>query len=184
MMVRLLIALATFASLPLGYAQCPAMGSASAVSPVLKVDLRGKEAAVKAGSPLWIEVSTTNPSDHEISFWKSTNANYAIEVADDSGRPLPDKRPGYRHGRFDPTLLDPKNLDPKLVDSGEIVKMLSGSLVCVTMKPGENSVDRIDVTKFYDMSAPGSYTIAVEGMGPAKTGTVKSSPVKVLVTKE
>ncbi len=160
------------------------MGTSTDVSPTLKVDLRAKETPVKAGSALWIEVTMTNPSNHDVSFWKSTNPNYAIEVADESGKLLPDKRPGFRGGRLDPTLLDPKNLDPKLVDSGEIVKMLSGSLVCVTMKPGENLVDRIDVTKFYDMSGPGSYSIAVEGMGTAKAGAVKANSVKVLVTKE
>lgn len=62
--------------------------------------------------------------------------------------------------------------------------MLRGSVACITLKPGERFVERVEVTKFYDMRAPGNYTIALEGTGPAKAGAVKSSAVKVLVTKE
>src|SRR5215471_3339447 len=93
------------ASLPLGYAQCPPMGTSTGVSPTLRVDLRAMDAPVKTGSPLWIEVTLSNPTDHDISFWKSTNPNYAVEVVDESGKPLPDKRPGYRHAAAD--LLPP-----------------------------------------------------------------------------
>ena len=184
MMIRLLTIGTIFAGFQFAYAQCPALESTTADSPVSKVNLRAKQSSVMAGSPLWVEVTMTNSSNHDISFWKNTNHNaYAIEVSDETGRRLPDKRPGYRHGRFDPTLLDPQHLDPKLVESGEIIKMLSGSLVCVTLKRGENLVDRVDVTKFYDMSAPGNYTIAVEGYGSVKAGAVKPNSVKVLVTK-
>jgi hypothetical protein len=184
MMARLLTIVAAFAGIQLGYAQCPALESVSGDSPVIKVDLPAKQSSAKAGSSLWVEVSMTNESDHAISFWKNTNADaQPIEVSDAAGRLLPDKRPGYRNGRFDPAAP----LDPKLVDSGELVKMLSGSLVCITLKPGEKFVDRVDVTKFYDVSAPGNYTIAVEGFRPATAGAAKPSvvkpSVKVVVTK-
>ena len=184
MMIRLLAVAAILASFQGVYAQCPAIDSPSGDSPTVKINLPAKQTRAKSGAPLLVEVIMTNPSDHDISFWKSTNTNtYPIEVSDETGTALPDKRPGYRHGRFDPALLDPKRLDPKLVDNGEIVRMLSGSLACITLKPGESFVERVDVTKFYDMSAPGNYTIAMEGIGPAKAGALKASSVKVLVDK-
>ena len=184
MTVRLIIMVMTLAGFHLGFAQCPALESMPGDSPILNVDLPAKQNSAKAGSPLWLEVTMTNPSDHNISFWKNTNANAcAIEVSDEAGRPLRDQRPGYRNGRFDPALLDPKHLDPKLVASGELITMLSGSLACITLKPGEKFVERVDVTKFYDMRTPGSYTIAVEEFGPAKAGAMKPISIKVLVAK-
>jgi hypothetical protein len=185
MMLRLLTVAAALASFQVGSAQCPAIDSQSGDSPTIKINLPGRESRAKSGTPLWVEVIMANPLDHDISFWKSTNKNsYPIEVSGETGKALPDKRPGFRHGRFDPALLNSKHLDPKLVDSGEIVRMLSGSLVCITLKPGESFVERVDVTKFFDMSAPGNYTIAMEEIGPSKAGVVKSSSVKVLVAKE
>lgn len=183
--VKLLVILMALAGPPFGYAQCPALTSMSGESPVTRIELPAKQNSAKAGSSLWVEVTMTNQSDHAISFWKNTNTNaYPIEVTDEAGKPLQDKRPGFRNGRLDPMLLDPKHVDPKLVDSKELINLLSGSLACVTLKPGESIVDRIDVTKFYDMSTPGSYTIAIAGAGPGKVRTAKSSSIKVLVTKK
>lgn len=185
MVIRSLVIFPALAGLCFGYAQCPSLDSVSRDSPTTKVDLPAKQIPARSGAPVWVEVTMTNQSDHAISFWKNTNTNaYPIEVSDEAGKPLRDKRPGFRNGRFDPKLLDPKHADAKLVDSGELIRMLSGSLVCVTLKPGEKVVERVDVSKFYDMNSPGTYSIAVQEIGPAKMGGVRSSSVKLLVTKE
>ena len=187
-MTKLLMIATTFAVIHCGYAQCPALEkSPGDTVPAFKIKLSAKQSTAKADSPLWVEVTTSNPSDHDISFGKNTKSNlHAIDAYDEAGRPLPDKRPGFRRGRFDATLLQVKPMDPKLaklVESGEIVRMLSGSLACVTLKPGESFVERIELTSIYDTSVPGSYTIAVEGYGPAKAGDSKPASVKVLVDK-
>lgn len=175
MKVILLAASTLFVGIQIGFAQCAALNTVAEVLPVVKIELAAKQIPARVGSALWVEVTITNPSDRPNSFWKNTNTSaYPIEVSDEAGRPLTDKRPGFRRGRFDPTLVD-----PTLVDGGELIKLLSGSLVCVTLKPGESSVDRIDVSRFYNMSAPGTYTIAVEGYQSAKADAARASSIKV-----
>ena len=55
------------------------------------------------------------------------------------------------------------------------------------LKPGESFVDEILVTKFYDLSQPGKYTISVtRDIPPAQNlgkGTVRSNTITVTVTK-
>jgi len=97
-MIRLFVIATTLASFQFGHAQCPAIDSPAGDPPDTKINLVAKQVPSRTGSPLWVEIIMTNPGDHDISFWKSTNTNtYPIEVSDEAGKPLPDKRPGFRH---------------------------------------------------------------------------------------
>ena len=181
----LLIVATTLAGGHVLSAQCPGLMRIPGTEKpaVSKVDLHADETQVKTGSPVWVEATMTNMSDHAVSFWKNTRGEYVVEVSDATGTLLPDKRPAYRHGRLDPELVSPKSIDPKLIDSGEIVDTMSGSLACVTLKPNQATRERIEVTKFYNLTQPGAYTIVVEAGDPEGVAPVRSKPLKITVTK-
>jgi hypothetical protein len=188
MMTRLLLLGAIIASFQRVSAQCPSMEGPPGDLPEYSLRLPAQPGPVKAGSPVWVEVVLTNPLDREIAFYTTTNTNINFEpiiVSNENGKPLPDKRPGFRDGRF-----DLKHVDPKLIESGEIITLLSGKIVCIRLKPGESHVRAVEISKFYDMTTPGRYTVSRAEDRPAQAAAAKSnraaarsSSVQVLVTK-
>jgi hypothetical protein len=89
---------------------------------------------------------------------------YKIRVLDSKGAPVPFTKEG-----------DPK-ANPWL---------WRGKLIGVSLKPGEslNKNDRLFISKWWDLSKPGEYTVLVEGFDLASRQTVKAQPVIVTVTE-
>jgi len=175
--LRLLITLLIFACVRDGIAQDT--GVERKKPPTISISLRAQQETVKAGAPIILEATLTNRSDHEITVGRDLiQGSYVVEVLDKSGQFATDKRAGYRHGRFDAAEF--AKLSPEqAIKSG----VLTRSLVSTSVKPGGTVVDTIDVSKYYDMSAPGVYKIVVERPDVGGANAVRSNPVVVTVTK-
>jgi hypothetical protein len=126
-----------------------------------------------------LKATLTNLSDHEITICQDTRGGYAVDVVDESGKFAPDKRPGYRNGRVDLELLSRIWTAEQLSKSG----LITGSLVYIHVKPGRTLDETIEISRLYDMTQPGVYTIMLEHGDPESGAPVRSSPIKVTVTK-
>ena len=62
-----------------------------------------------------------------------------------------------------------------------------GSSLARTLMPGESFIDQVTVTRFYDLSQSGKYTIGVALQIPPRQdlgkGVIKSNSIVVTVTK-
>jgi hypothetical protein len=115
---------------------------------------------ISSGSELRIPLIVTNKSDDLIYVSKANGGdqaelNYAIEVTDGNGQPA--VRTKYGQDLINPNILH------------------TASNLQYPLKPGESIEDLLIVTRIFDLSQPGTYTIQVQRDG------IKSSPVHVTV---
>ncbi len=127
---------------------------------------------LRVGAELRLLVTVTNTSDRNISFITSPGLMpedgflYEISVRDSQGSPAPPS--AYR-----------RTMDKRIPTD-------YGSRFARRLKPGESFVDQVTVTRFYDLSRPGNYTISVTRPMPPRqnlgNGSVTSNAVTVTVT--
>jgi hypothetical protein len=128
---------------------------------------------LKSGAELRLRVTVTNTSDRRIGFIRSPAAlpeeglRYNIDVRDPQGQSAPPSASARQLSKNTTVIL--------------------GSNVARWLNPGESFVDEIDITKLYDLSQPGKYSIAVaREIPPAQNlgkGIVKSNSITVRVVK-
>jgi len=147
---------------------------AQVAPPPFSLTLSSSEKVIKAGSEARLEIVLKNTSNHEFSITKSNaedraESHYRIDVRDSKGRPVPDTE--YAHTVW--------NLNSKPTTQFVF------SEVVHTLKPGESLTDVVVITKLYELSRPGKYTIRIsrEISRELGKGTVKSSPFTITVTK-
>lgn len=129
---------------------------------------------LKAGDELHLRVTITNISRRDISFIVSPGPIpedgplYQINARDAEGRPAPPSASVLRRDKRVPIYY-------------------GGSRLARTVKPGESFVDQVDVTRLYDLSQPGKYTISVARSIPPRQnlgeGLVESNTVTVTVVQ-
>jgi len=97
------------------------------------------KAQVKVGSPLVIDVTLLNKSDHEISFTREIHGrDLRVQVRYPNGRLAPDTELGRVFNGHEENVTD-SSADIRL------------NIVYVTAKPGESIPWRVDLTQLYDM---------------------------------
>ena len=119
--------------------------------PVVSIALAMKDSNIKAGSKIWVDVVTTNQSDHTVGpgFYpgplEGWDFSTRIELLDSQGRPVPLKPPDQSSCKGDPKC--------------KVVYRSGGSFVPVTVDPGASFKDGFLISTLYDLSKPGTYTI-------------------------
>ncbi len=138
--------------------------------PATVLAITAAQESIAAGSPVWVELTVTNKSKHEISLWREVSGrDFQVEVKDHKGKFAKDTKYGYsRNGRADPARLTPEDL--------------SGSGACVTLGPGKSLSYKLDISKLYDLTQPGEYTIQAERSDSESTATVKSNKIVIKLT--
>jgi hypothetical protein len=126
---------------------------------------------IKAGTELRLLVTVTNTSDRTINFITSPGsipedgARYEIDVRDAQGSPA--------------------SPSANLRTKDNRVSTDYGSRVSRTLRASESFVDKVTVTRFYDLSQPGNYTIWVALPIPPRQnlgeGKIKSNSITVTV---
>jgi len=151
-------------------AQCsqPRQGARS----VLEIYTSPVRHKVTLGSPVLLKVSMTNISRHDVSVWLEKGggeSQYEVEVRGQS-KVLPadteygKKRNGHVH-------LETLNM-----------KDLIGSGACTPLRRGKTIIYELNVSKLYDLSAPGKYYIRLQRADPESAAMIKSNTVRVTVT--
>lgn len=122
------------------------------------------KATVMQGADARVEVTLRNISDRQIAMSKSDGSAYLVEVRDGQGRVARDT-----------------DLGRKLKDPGTVVV---SSAPILPLKPGESLKDEIVVSKLYEMSGPGQYTVSVARPVPGELGTglVHSNTITITIT--
>jgi hypothetical protein len=135
--------------------------------PTFSVTIRGSRQPFKAGSAMLIDIELRNVSGSTISFFRSD---------DGEARPY----------EYVPRVHDERGeMPPRTVHGRNVIDHIPGISVGkpfpanVEMKDGDTVRQRIDLTKYYDLSKAGNYTLQLErGEGNA---TVKSNVITITI---
>ncbi len=137
--------------------------SANPTNPALE---DAADQAVKSGSPVMLRIRKTNISDREIVKWPKTGGPFgdSFEVRDSSGN-----------------LAELRKSNEVATKTGGEVR-IRGTKDMV-LQPGESKIDYAQVSDWYDMSQPGTYTIQVSAhiTNDPKSDVVKSNIITVAV---
>lgn len=132
----------------------------------------------KAGSPVAVSVTLTNHSGRTLSasLWDYPD-DYTTDVTDAQGNPAPESEE-VRKERAQMNAC--RKSGNRLCG-----KKFGGHGVISQFKPGETWHETVLITKYYDMSSPGKYTIQLERKLPEELGkgTVKSNPITITMTE-
>lgn len=129
---------------------------------------------VDAGSEVNVKIVERNISPHEITLGCATLGSFTgwtfrVEVQDRHGKQPPFTRFGQRlRGLYTPadlTLETPTN----------------GNIAWVKLKPGESRESELDISKLYNLSEPGKYTIRIRRFYDNGRIWVKSNKIAITV---
>jgi len=168
----MLVALAVAFGLTAGAAaQCSQPhGGGTATSLALRLPMD----RVAAGSPVLVDVTVSNTSDQDVSIWgEAPDSFYSVNVRDFEGRlPVETKSGFYRQPR-----------EVQELDTGDVqtTYLRSSGGACFTLKKATSFTNRVDASKPYDLSEPGTYTIVLGHRDPVSGEEVKSNSVTVTV---
>jgi hypothetical protein len=125
----------------------------------------------KSGSEIRLQIAITNITDSDIAISRAIDdtsaevGGWTIEVWDDTDKAPPETQ--YQR------LLRGEGLPDE---------PLEWSVIMGSLSPGETFKDAMIVTKFYDLSKPGKYSIQVQRIDPTSKVAVKSDKITVTVT--
>jgi asparagine N-glycosylation enzyme membrane subunit Stt3 len=128
---------------------------------------------VKAGSPVWVDVTETNKSDGIQVFFRHIPMDqggntYITDVWDSKGTRCAEST-FYR--KFQGHLTPEERREVMTVDK---IPMSDGPVLLV--KPGDTVKYQMDVGRLYDLSHPGTYTIQVQQPAQSNKITVTVTP--------
>jgi len=131
---------------------------------------------VSAGSQIWILVALENISGHEISVYREYTPDqggfvYTADVRDEKATAVPETKFNRRLQSHD---------TPEEFAREPYVVLGSGGEQ--GLGPGMRMTDRIDVSRLYDLSRPGTYTIQVQRLDLGSKTFVRSNKISVTVT--
>lgn len=151
----------------LGFFVCTVVGIAFAQSSQkpFSIALSSDQPVVKAGWDVWVRIKMTNTSSGSVDCSTASSngldLRYSFEISDSSGNKIDKVRSSH----------------PELEGTG--------SFRLCTLAPGQStSPDENLLSREYDLSKPGTYTVQVSrGISrDEKKGVVKSNPITITVT--
>ena len=136
---------------------------------------------VKAGAAISVRVVLTNTSDKRIGVSRIRGqdremALFDVTVTDENGKPITSER--YQILRKYLCLADPQTV------ANGVHPCPGSSSTIALLEPGETWSDELGITKLFDLSQPGRYTIQVsraEWNGRVLVGRATSNPATVAV---
>jgi hypothetical protein len=146
----------------------PRMSAAQGAPPAepwFSVTISTPEAIVSAGSDVKLKVIFANNTGKDLHYGVGGPGRggpaFDIDVRDSEGKPVPETAYGLKmHGK-----------DPH---------PWAGSVFTVTSGPGKTMEEELILSKEYDLSKPGKYTVQTQG-GKGATRTAKSSVITITV---
>lgn len=132
----------------------------------------------KAGSDVVVSISLINTSNQRIFFRKAPGQAFGerfmdVEATDDQGKSLP--RTKYYHGlRTEDGDGNRRQPTEELAIGGSVSKKF--------LKPGETLQDGIVVSKLFDLSRAGKYTIRVQRRDEGSKSLVMSNTITLTIS--
>jgi len=157
--------------------------SSAADQPPFSITISSPQQAWKMGSDVTVTVILTNTSSVPVFFGKSFAQDEGelfmdVEVKDDKGNPLP-RTKYYRVLRHEDAY------DCERQANGECTLRVvgGGSVRKKFLKPNETATDGIVVSRLFDLSQPGKYTIRVQRRDESTKSLVTSTTITVRVSE-
>ena len=137
-----------------------------AVKAAFSLIISAPQSSVKSGAPVWIEVTMANNSNHRIAVTREPSEDldqggwvYEVDVHGDKG-----------------------GAPPQTEYARNIINGGLRSTGLIPLYPGKTIIDRVNVSKLYDLSRPGTYTIQVQEFDVSSSSPVMSNKITVKVT--
>lgn len=133
--------------------------------PPFSLTLQAIHATVQLGSPILVELTTTNNLSQPLKLGKSNpGSEYQMDVRDEQGQPVAQ------------TALY-KNLQ-----NPEYVFRLTTQI----LKPQESAKEQFNIGEFFDFTKPGIYSVQVQRLVPRQygSGAVKSNTIELTITSQ
>jgi hypothetical protein len=160
--------------------------AAQRVEQSFTLSLSTSQLTMRSGSELRVHAVLTNSTDHDIELvgdvgiaWQGTD--YVINVIDEYGDPAPDTALVLRwKGKVKEKDF---YVDKNGLPHGHIY-IQGGSNFGYTLKPGESHASDLTLTKYFDLTVPGKYTLQIIRTVPPQlgSGVVKSNKLVITVT--
>jgi hypothetical protein len=125
--------------------------------------LQAVQSTVQLGSPILVELTTTNNLSQPLKLGKSNpGSEYQIDVRDERGQ-----------------VVAQTELYKQLQNPEYVFRMTNQIL-----KPRESAKEQFNIGKFFDFTKPGTYSIQVQRLVPRQygSGAVKSNTVVITIT--
>ncbi len=133
-------------------------------SPRFSFAITGEKSSVKTGAQVWVDAVITNNSDHDLLIYKAVSEGmdqggwvYRVDVGNAKG------------------VIPPETQYAKNIGAG-------GSGGYIPLHAGETVTHRVNVSKLYDLSQPGTYTIQLRRFDEETKTFVLSNKIRVTVT--
>jgi hypothetical protein len=170
------LVVAFFITLVLARAQ--SSRSARGSHPRLSLTLSRSVDQIKTGFPVEVTVTLRNISDHTVSVWRENATDqgghvYRVDVEDEKGSPAPDTKIGRGFKALDDPQPVTTPTDTPLVSSGG----------WQPLEPGDFQTDKVNVSRLYDLSRPGKYSIQLRRFDEEFKNFIKSNGITVTVTR-
>lgn len=169
----MLVALLTASGSAPGFAQSPnVLQPNGAGQQAFSLKIAAIPDVIRAGSPVNVEILTTNTSDHQITLAYIYTAGFPVSWGLDVRDAKGDKAPGTAFSRE-------LKAGFKIVRNN--VVPLTGNSYYPPLKAGEAVLNKLGADAIYDMTKPCKYTIQVSRFDPESKTEVKSNTVNVTV---
>jgi hypothetical protein len=119
------------------------------------LSLAAESPTTKIGLPVWVKVTLKNTSNHDLKIEKEISEDLCTVVVQEATLQM-----GFATRRA----------------SG------IGSLGIIGIQPGKTVVDRVNVSRMYDLTRPGKYTIQAQRSDDVTKAKVLSNKITVTVT--
>lgn len=108
-----------------------------------------------------VRVTTTNESDHPITYYNTNRCNYSFKILAPTGMTVPETNERKRLNCDNQSGIE-----------------ITGRRIAITLKPGESSSDDLRLLDFNDIPQEGVYSVQVERKFPG-IGDVISNAIEV-----
>jgi hypothetical protein len=155
-------------------AEPQAIEGGSAKIAAYTLSTRATRPSYVVGSPIWIEITVRNASDHEVSGLgvedeAATDLFYIAEVRHVDGKAVP------------PTQFEKDVRDGKALWAGSTSQGLGDHPKL--LKPGQSRTVRIDLARRFDLSQPGKYVVQVQRQDDKSDAKIKSNAITIAIVR-
>jgi hypothetical protein len=139
--------------------------------PRISITIKIPQTAVKIGSDVVVEAEMKNISAEDVGFvptstMSSSTTSFRWDIRDSVGKPVQMTEYGLKANHLD--------------SPGGVPRIFAGSSFSDRLAPGESVRQKLALSKEYNLSKPGNYTI--EALGNDAGALVKSNTITLAIT--
>jgi hypothetical protein len=163
------------------------ISAAQKTPPPFTLTLSAAQGTIRCGAEVRVQIALTNVSDHDIVAVREpgddeADAHYSMDVRDEDGQPAPESALSMGFKGKDKFGNDLPWIKGGLPHGKIYIRW--GHNIQITLKPGESLKEECVLSRFYDLTLSGKYTVQLTRDVPAELGSgppIKSNVVTVTI---